>query len=1255
MRIAFHAINGVGLGHVVRATSIATEVRTLHSEAQILVLTNAADTSVVTRAGFDLVSFPPRLAEPHADPERVRRALPAPLEYAAMTAALRAFRPDLVVFDTHAPTALAHFAASIGARTVLVQRELRRDALANFLASDASAAFDRIVVPHEAGEVDLRCQQHLPVIVTGTVVRALDTKLPRRVKAPHVVVMAGGGGQPVDARRFLRAAADAHILAHARIPGLSTVLVTGPYGEVPDHLDAVPGLDVTRSCDHLAALLARASVIVSQAGYNSVAEIRALGKPAILVPAHRHAEDQMARARRLADMGAAVLARPDARSIADRLEALLLTPGTLASMTEAHRKRPLVPGNRTTADAVLRPLRAGREVRRVVLVAHEFAPRFGGMETVARTLALGLLDQGIDVRVYATRHFGPETSGLPQGTVRRLFSSGMNLWSDLLATLDALLVDAPDVVHLCNAGLAPWVPALRAAFPAAVSINVHGNDLLAPWARHDGQEAAYRASLVGGLRAADVVIAVSSFSARLARLAGARRAAIQVVENGVDSVRFRPGPAEVLLASRMGIAPDDEVVLTVSRLVPRKGHATALRAMAEVLRHRPRALYVYTGESARLSPELEALARELGIVDRVRAIGMVDDGDLPAIYRMARVFLLLSEESATDVEGFGVALLEAAASGLPVVATRTGGIPEAVADGSTAVLVPPADASATARALASLLADPCRMREMGNRGRARAAQRFSTTTRTAQIVERWTSILRRGVALRPLRAFRAALAGDPGPAASARALAQRAALREATTGVALLRLAQEDAMLRRVAAAKRRATFAKIVNKGGVVRLRAMEDGVSLLAGALSDCQALGHRPLVEMKLRRFVGAEFQDYALPFIRGARVVQVVPMQDGEALLQRLAVLPDASFAKITSVRIFLSREAQASWPMAMAAVPEAHALERLFAAHGVRVIPPPDLARYLSDAPAEGPRAAMIEPTNLCNLGCPTCPTGKGKIKPKPQMSVERFDSVVRALTPRLQTLALWNYGEPLLHRDLPAIIGKAKAAGVRVVKVSSNAHFLDGEKGRRLLSSGLDVLILCVDGASQATYEVFRKGGDFARVAEQVAWICAEKKRRNLTHPIIDLQFIVMRHNEHELDEIRRLAGVWGTDHLRIKTVGAEDDATRHLVPTTKLLSRYREDGTHNAHHPFCTMPWDHTVVNVDGSVTPCCYLRPDMGDAFVMGNVFETPFDEIWGGERYRAFRAAMLAGRSAMPVCMNCRGGTHDLFAAIEEVAAQ
>jgi radical SAM protein with 4Fe4S-binding SPASM domain len=310
-------------------------------------------------------------------------------------------------------------------------------------------------------------------------------------------------------------------------------------------------------------------------------------------------------------------------------------------------------------------------------------------------------------------------------------------------------------------------------------------------------------------------------------------------------------------------------------------------------------------------------------------------------------------------------------------------------------------------------------------------------------------------------------------------------------------------------------------------------------------------------------------------------------------------------------------------------------------------------RYLSKTPAGGPETGMIEPTNLCNLGCPTCPTGTGKIAPLPEMTVDRFQQTLDQLRPRLRNLALWNYGEPMLHKKLPEIIQRAKKSGVAVVKVSSNVHFLDERRGSALLDSGLDVLILSVDGATQDTYVAFRKDGDFSKVAKAVAWFCAEKKRRGLKKPRIDLQFIVMRHNEHEIPEIRRLASEWGVDQLRIKTVNAGDDESRHLIPTTRLYSRYNEDKvTPSAWHPFCTMPWDHTVVNVDGSVTPCCYLRPDMGEQYVMGNVFETPFQEIWRGERYQALRAAMLDDRSKMPVCGTCRGGTHDLYAAIEEV---
>ena len=1302
LRIAFHAINGIGLGHLVRTMSIAAELPALVPGVQMLVLTNARDPSLLVAAGLDFVQLPPRLDEPHADPRRVHTALPGPLEDAALVAALAAFAPDLVVFDTHAPMRVVRRIAALGARSVLVLRELRPEALRAFVASGAARAFDRIVVPHDPDEVDLAALDELPVTVSGPVVRAMpraaDAVTPRASGAvsttaavasggPLVVAIAGGGGQPVDARRYLRAVADAHLLARARIPALETVLVTGPYGEAPAALEGFAGLTVIGSVPDLPALLARAALVISQAGYNAVAEIRALEKPVILVPGYRKAEDQRTRALRLVRAGAAVIARPAARELADRIEALVLAPGALAAMTRAHRAIPLVPGNRAAAEAVLRPacLTGGR-VRRVVLVAHDFAPRLGGMETVARSLAHGLVARGVELSIYTARRLGAGAGELGD-RVRPLYRPlprplRIDLWADLLATLDAARRDAPDAIHLCHAGLGPWIPALRAALPCVVTAHVHGNDLLAPWVDHGGDDAAYREAQVAGLGAADAVVCVSQFSRALAAARGVPAGVLNVVENGVDPARFCPGPRDAALAARLGLADGDEVVLTVSRLAPRKGHRTALRAIARLAPHRPRLRYVFTGASEAMRAELAALAHELGIASRVIAAGSVPDAELPALYRLAGVFALLAEaDSETDVEGFGVALLEAAATGVPVVATHSGGVPEAVGDAG--LLVAPGDAPAAAAAIARVLDDRDLARRLGDGGRARVIDRLSHDRATERLLAIWTGALAGGPR-RPAgdlaimrRAFgdqtqvpraelttvasgveftpRAELATvTSGVGLTGRAA--RAELAAVTSGVELAHIAQRQEFARRVERARRRDTLRGVLARDRLIRLRATGDGARLLPDALADCAALGHAPRVELKLRRFVEADFLAYALPRVECVELVHGVPHVGAAALLGQLRALPGDALAKIRTLRLFLADAGPAAHGdarLAASAVPEAHALRRLLGAHGTVVVPPPELMRYLSEVPAGGPETAMIEPTNLCNLACPTCPTGTGKIKPLPAMTLGAFDHVLGELGPRLRNLALWNYGEPLLNKDLPAMIAGAKRAGVGVVKVSSNVHFLDGERGRALLRSGLDVLILSVDGASQATYETFRRDGDFARVARAVAELCAEKRRLGLTRPRIELQFIAMRHNEHELPEMRRLAHDWGVDALRIKTVGADDDATRGLVPVSSLLSRYAADReTPNVRHAFCTMAWDHTVINVDGSVTPCCYLRPDMGPAFVMGNVFETPFAAIWRGENYRAFRARMLTDRGAMPVCSKCRGGTHDLIAAVEEV---
>lgn len=274
MRVLFHAINGVGLGHLARTVALAIEARALGHE--VLVLTSAADTSLLRRAGLDHVRLPPRLGEPHASPERALRSLDEGLERAAACAVLDAFEPELVAFDTHPPAWLVHHARGLRARVALVLRELRPEHRDRLLRGPLALRFDRILVPHEPDEVDEGAfPWFLPAGFLGPVLRP---RSPRILPSPHgrplLLVTAGGGGQPVDTRRFFQAAADAHWLLRIEFPTLETVLIQGPYGQPPERLP--PGVRALGAVPEIAPWIVAADLVISQAGYNTVQELRAL-------------------------------------------------------------------------------------------------------------------------------------------------------------------------------------------------------------------------------------------------------------------------------------------------------------------------------------------------------------------------------------------------------------------------------------------------------------------------------------------------------------------------------------------------------------------------------------------------------------------------------------------------------------------------------------------------------------------------------------------------------------------------------------------------------------------------------------------------------------------------------------------------------------------------------------------------------------------------------------------------------------------
>jgi glycosyltransferase involved in cell wall biosynthesis len=227
----------------------------------------------------------------------------------------------------------------------------------------------------------------------------------------------------------------------------------------------------------------------------------------------------------------------------------------------------------------------------------------------------------------------------------------------------------------------------------------------------------YRRACYASLRRADGVIAVSSAVADLLRRRGVAPSRVRTIPHGVGAWAISGDGSAVRHA--FSIPPGAPVVVTVARLDPMKGHSVLLDAAVEVLRALPETRFLFVGGGP-IEADLRARARDLGLDRSVIFAGM--RGDVPEFLRAADVFVLPSLD---EREGFGIALLEAMASGLPIVASRAGGIPEVVPDGSAGTLVPPRDPVSLASAILLILGDPAKRRALGEEGRRLVEGRFS--------------------------------------------------------------------------------------------------------------------------------------------------------------------------------------------------------------------------------------------------------------------------------------------------------------------------------------------------------------------------------------------------------------------------------------------------------------------------------------------------------------------------------------------------
>lgn len=361
----------------------------------------------------------------------------------------------------------------------------------------------------------------------------------------------------------------------------------------------------------------------------------------------------------------------------------------------------------------------------LLLVTEDFPPRLGGMATWSAEVARALSRMGREVHVLA-RGPADQPPELPQDAPYRLTTMDGRDWPTWRGWYTRAAVNRFLKTHPGTRGVVcvDWYLGLgavphRRRVDGRVAVVAHGQEV----DRVERGLPLWR--LRRSFARAGAAVAVSSYTADLLRARGIPPERIHVVHGGVDPHRFTPGMPDGSLRERFGLT-EGPVILSLARLVRRKGQDMLIRAMPRVLQQAPGAQLLIIGEGPD-EEELRRIARELGVAHRVRFGGAVENEVVPDIYRLGDVFAMLSRRlpGSGDVEGFGLTFLEANASGLPVVAGRSGGVPDAVEEGISGYLVDPTRPDEAAAALLALLQDPGKAAAMGRAGRQRVREAFT--------------------------------------------------------------------------------------------------------------------------------------------------------------------------------------------------------------------------------------------------------------------------------------------------------------------------------------------------------------------------------------------------------------------------------------------------------------------------------------------------------------------------------------------------
>ncbi|WP_299459203.1 SPASM domain-containing protein [uncultured Microscilla sp.] len=292
-----------------------------------------------------------------------------------------------------------------------------------------------------------------------------------------------------------------------------------------------------------------------------------------------------------------------------------------------------------------------------------------------------------------------------------------------------------------------------------------------------------------------------------------------------------------------------------------------------------------------------------------------------------------------------------------------------------------------------------------------------------------------------------------------------------------------------------------------------------------------------------------------------------------------------------------------------------------------------------------PISIAFEPTTSCNLRCPECPSGlRNFTRPTGMLQEDVFKQTIDELQKTLLYLTFYFQGEPYLHPQFLDLVQYASSKGIYTA-TSTNAHYLNDKNARKTIESGLDRLIISIDGTTQETYQSYRIGGKLDKVLEGTRNLIRWKKQLKSKTPHVVFQFLVVKPNQHQIAEVKQLAKEIGVDKVGLKTAQIYDYAQGSpLIPTIDKYSRYQlqGDGTYKIKNKLinhCWKMWHSCVITWDGLVVPCCF---DKDAHYRLGDVQKQSFKELWQGKKYQQFRQTLIKSRSQIEMCKNCTEGT-------------